>query len=120
MLAEIRRLRGTKSGSSESAPRSTSPSYPPDRDSLFRLLTENSRDVITRHAADSTLLYVSPAVHSFLGYAPEDLLGRSAMELVSEDDVDLLRAAVVEALKHGKDDFSVEHKMRRIDHRNTR
>lgn len=113
---EVRRLSCASRPPSDGPPNGTAtPSYPPDRDSLFRLLTENSRDVITRHAADGTLLYVSPAVTSLLGYAPEDLWGRSALEFVSVDDAALLRAAIIDSLRNGRDEFTVEHKLQRKD-----
>src|SRR5215468_12439327 len=54
----------------------------------LRALLQYSSDVITVLAVDGTVLYNSPAVHPVLGYAPEELLGRSAFEFVHPDDVD--------------------------------
>ena len=53
----------------------------------YRLLADNSTDVIIRIAPDSTMLYVSPACRSF-GYEPEELVGRKTVELVHPDDVE--------------------------------
>ena len=44
------------------------------KEERFRLLAENSSDVISRQAIDGTFLYVSPASISILGYSPEQLL----------------------------------------------
>jgi diguanylate cyclase (GGDEF)-like protein/PAS domain S-box-containing protein len=52
----------------------------------FRLLAENSSDVITRKAIDGTFLYVSPASLAILGYPPEQLLGTKIGEYVHPDD----------------------------------
>ncbi len=53
----------------------------------FRLLAENSTDMITRHSPDGTYLYVSPACTTLLGYVPDDLIGHSAYEFIHPDDV---------------------------------
>ena len=45
-----------------------------ERESQFRLLAENSSDIISRHDTNGTFLYVSPACLSILGYAPEELI----------------------------------------------
>ena len=52
----------------------------------FRLLAENSTDMISRHSSDGTYLYVSPACRSLLGYAPEELIGHSAYEFIELED----------------------------------
>ncbi|MBS1665787.1 MAG: response regulator [Bacteroidetes bacterium] len=53
----------------------------------FRLLAENSEDLISVHAADGTMWYLSPSVTSVLGYEVEDLLGKSAIQYVHPDDL---------------------------------
>ncbi|HTY38087.1 MAG TPA: PAS domain S-box protein, partial [Bacteroidota bacterium] len=57
-----------------------------ERERQFRLLAENSTDMISRHDLDGRYLYVSPACRTLLGYSPEEMLGRSAYELVHEED----------------------------------
>jgi PAS domain S-box-containing protein len=52
----------------------------------YRLLAENTTDVIVRAALDGTLLYVSPSCRAF-GYEPEELIGRRAEEHVHPDDL---------------------------------
>ncbi|MBN1532373.1 MAG: PAS domain S-box protein [Spirochaetes bacterium] len=52
----------------------------------FRLLAENSTDMISRHAPDGSYLYASPASRVLLGYEPEELAGRSAFDFVHPDD----------------------------------
>jgi PAS domain S-box-containing protein len=53
----------------------------------YRLLAENTSDVIVRTALDGTLLYVSHACRA-MGYEPEDLIGTPATRLVHPDDLD--------------------------------
>jgi PAS domain S-box-containing protein len=56
-------------------------------DERFRLLAENSTDVIGRVAADQRLLYVSPACRTVYRYEPEEMVGRFAYEFIHPDDV---------------------------------
>jgi diguanylate cyclase (GGDEF)-like protein/PAS domain S-box-containing protein len=53
----------------------------------FRSLTENALDVIHVINPDGTTRYVSPSITRLLGYAPEELVGRSSEKLVHPDDV---------------------------------
>jgi PAS domain S-box-containing protein len=57
----------------------------------FRLMAENSTDMISRHAPDGTYLYASPACRRILGYEPEELLGHSAYEWVHPEDFGTVR-----------------------------
>ncbi|SIN72893.1 PAS domain S-box-containing protein [Singulisphaera sp. GP187] len=52
----------------------------------YRLLAENSTDMISRHDPDGTYLYISPACRALVGYEPEELIGRSPYEFVHSDD----------------------------------
>jgi PAS domain S-box-containing protein len=47
-----------------------------EREALYRLLAENSSDIISRVAFDGRRSYVSPACSSVLGYEPEELAGQ--------------------------------------------
>ncbi len=57
-----------------------------ERESQFRLLAENSSDIISRHDINGTFLYVSPACQNILGYAPEELIGQSVLSYIHPDD----------------------------------
>ena len=52
----------------------------------FRLLAENSEDIISVHAADGTIWYLSPSVNKVLGYDVDEIIGRSILEYVHPDD----------------------------------
>ncbi len=53
----------------------------------FRLLAENSTDMISRHTPDGIYIYVSPACYALLGYHPHEMLGQSVYELLHPDDL---------------------------------
>jgi PAS domain S-box-containing protein len=52
----------------------------------FRLLAENSEDIISVHAADGTVWYLSPSVANVLGYDVDEVMGRSILDYVHADD----------------------------------
>jgi diguanylate cyclase (GGDEF)-like protein/PAS domain S-box-containing protein len=52
----------------------------------FRLLAENSSDVIMRLARDGGVLWVSPSVTPVLGWLPADCSGRDASEFFASED----------------------------------
>jgi PAS domain S-box-containing protein len=58
-----------------------------DSEARFRLLAENSTDMISRHDMQGVYLYVSPACRALLGYEPEELIGHSAFEFIHPDDI---------------------------------
>lgn len=53
----------------------------------FRSLIENASDIILILDAEAVLTYVSPSVKRILGYIPEQVVGKSAFEFVSPEDL---------------------------------
>ncbi len=52
----------------------------------FRLLAENSEDIISVHAADGAVWYLSPSVTNVLGYEVDELIGSAIIDYVHPDD----------------------------------
>ena len=52
----------------------------------FRLLAENSTEVVFRGSPDSRVEWVSPSVTEVLGFEPFELLGLTSSELVTPED----------------------------------
>ena len=67
----------------------------------FRLLAEQSSDMVTRIGLDNTLLYVSPACARITGWSAEELLGTSALAGIHPDDMERVGQAIA-ALKNGE------------------
>ncbi len=57
-----------------------------EREKRFRMLIENSSDGILLIAADGALKYASPATARLLGYAPGELIGQDAFQIIHPDD----------------------------------
>jgi two-component system, NarL family, sensor histidine kinase ComP len=58
----------------------------------FRLLAENSLDMISRIKPDGTRIYISPAYKTTLGYEPEELIGKSDDAFIHPRDAHILES----------------------------
>lgn len=65
----------------------------------YRLLAENSTDIISRQTLTGVFLYVSPACQSLLGYHIEEMIGQPIFDYIYPEDLPAVQAA----LQPGKD-----------------
>lgn len=77
----------------------------------FRLLAENSTDIISRHTPEGIYLYASPSCHQLLGYTPEDLIGHLAYEFFHPDDVAQIKKSHA-AILDSPTTYTVDYRMR--------
>ncbi|MCP8967696.1 PAS domain S-box protein [Ectobacillus ponti] len=59
----------------------------------YRILAENSADMLCRISADGYILYVSPACKRLLGYEPHELTGRKVSSLLHPEELDMVRGS---------------------------
>jgi PAS domain S-box-containing protein len=86
-----------------------------EREEHFRRLIENAHDITCILDADGTMSYLSPSVLRVLGYAPEELVGRNAFDLIHADDADGVRGAIRSVLlEPGATGYS-EYRFRHAD-----
>ena len=71
-----------------------------ESEARYRFLTEHSTDMLSRHAADGTTIFASPACFSMLGYTPGELVGNSMFEYCHPDDLEAMRAATARLIGH--------------------
>ncbi len=70
-----------------------------DSEARFRLLAENSTDMIMRHSLEGIHLYASPACEAILGYTPAEMMGHSAYEFFHPDDISSLERLHIQTLQ---------------------
>ena len=59
----------------------------------YRLIVENSQDIIFTLNATGEFVYVSPSIKNVLGYTQEQLIGRHYLSLVHPEDAPIIQAA---------------------------
>ncbi|MPZ39091.1 MAG: PAS domain S-box protein [Rhizobiales bacterium] len=78
----------------------------------YRLLARNMTDVITRHARNGTVQFVSPAAEPLFGARVTDLLGHGLFDRVHVADRPAYLTALADSASHG-DGRSVEFRVRK-------
>ncbi|MDX2191921.1 MAG: PAS domain-containing protein [Gemmatimonadales bacterium] len=68
-----------------------------DSEARLRLLAENMRDLVCRHAADGRFTYISPSSAEVVGWRPEELAGRDPYDFIHPEDVARVRREATDA-----------------------
>ncbi len=55
----------------------------------YRLLAENSSDIISKQTTAGIITYISPSCKSVLGYDPNEMLGKNSSDFIHADDLPL-------------------------------
>jgi PAS domain S-box-containing protein len=82
----------------------------------YRFLAEHASDLLSRQAADGTILYASPVCLPLLGYSPRELIGSTIFEYCHADDLEAVRAASARLLGHERQE-TLTYRVRRRDGR---
>jgi PAS domain S-box-containing protein len=77
----------------------------------YRLMADNSTDIITRQTPEGIYLYVSPACQTLLGYQPDELVGHSIYELFHPEDVAAMQKSYATILKQ-PDTYTFSYRIR--------
>ncbi|MGN7456104.1 PAS domain S-box protein [Paenibacillus pasadenensis] len=82
----------------------------------YRLITETSPDLITRHKGDRQVefTFLSPSVEKLLGYKAEELLGRTVLPYVHPDDLQRVQGYIEQQLQADSSQ-TVEYRFLRKD-----
>ncbi len=85
-----------------------------ERDQLFKIISENTVDMIALVDGDNRRLYNSPAYQKLLGYSPDELRATSSIEQIHPDDRPQVLNAAEKARQSGRGE-RVEYRMRHKD-----
>ncbi|RED97422.1 PAS domain S-box protein [Marinoscillum furvescens] len=83
-----------------------------EKEELFRLLSENSQDLICLHQPDGTYKYLSPSVKDILGYEQDELVGEDPYNYMHPEDVDRLRQLPHKQTLDGQEVSGVEYRLK--------
>ena len=85
----------------------------------YRLLAENSTDLISRETPEGVYAYASPACTALLGYDAEELVGKSRWRFIHPDDRALFELATSDSPDSGHSQgattYTVQYRMRHKD-----
>jgi len=81
----------------------------------FRALVENSSDTLLLIDAEGRITYLSPSSERHLGWAPEQVVGRSIFDFLHTEDRDLVGARLVETLGHPGTPISAQVRFHHAD-----
>lgn len=63
-----------------------------ERDRLFRMLAEQTSDIVSMGNAGGVLAYVSPSIRRSLGYSPDEVIGRTFYDFQHPEDTERFKA----------------------------
>lgn len=81
----------------------------------YRLLIENSHDVIYTISADGVFIFVSPAWTALLGHPVDRVVGQPFQQFVHPDDVPACMAFLKSVIETGQRQEGVVYRIRHID-----
>ncbi|HOV62687.1 MAG TPA: PAS domain S-box protein [Spirochaetia bacterium] len=81
----------------------------------YRLLAENSSDLICLHDPDNTFRFVSPSCRDMTGYEPEELIGKKPYDFFHPDDQLQVWAQAYRAVKSEGKPPSIQYRFRKKD-----
>jgi PAS domain S-box-containing protein len=81
----------------------------------FRALIEKSSDIITIVGQDGNVRFISPSSETVLGYTPDEMIGKSQMELIHPDDREIAATRIAEQLATPNALAHTEMRVRRKD-----
>lgn len=85
-------------------------------EALYKLLAENSTDIIAIVGADGLVKYISQAIQAVCGYAPEDVVGTAGLDIIQPVDFDHFSSTLTQARTDAQP-FQVSFHARRKDGR---
>lgn len=69
---------------------------------LYKLITENSSDMIKVYSKDKKIIYASPSHEKGIGYTPEQLVGKDVYDIIFPEEREHFRSMVQKLIKTGE------------------
>lgn len=71
---------------------------------MYRLLADNTVDLVCLHNLDTTFEYISPSIMKLMGYTPEELIGQFPMQYVHPKDLELIQHSFTSFISESEDE----------------
>ena len=86
-----------------------------EKDSLYRLVSENSSDLIAIHEPDGRYKFVAPSSKDLIGYKASELIGKNPYDFIHKEDIPRLQQGPHSATLDGEAVQKVEYRFRKKD-----
>jgi PAS domain S-box-containing protein len=73
---------------------------------LYRLLANNTIDIVCLHNNDTTFKYISPSITTLLGYTPEELIGHSPLDYANPSEVEDIKYKLYDFISDKLNDYA--------------
>ncbi len=83
------------------------------KESLYKLVSENSSDLIAIHDTDGLYKFVSPSASDILGFNSDELVGKSPYDFIHKDDVIKLQEGPHQETLSGSGVQNVEYRIKK-------
>lgn len=84
-----------------------------DTEEYYRLITEHTTDMISKHDAHGVFVFVSPASIRLVGYTPDELIGLNSYDFFHPDDLEDIQKShktIIETLTTYTVEYRFKHK----------
>lgn len=81
----------------------------------YRLLAENSADLICTHTENGDFEFVSPSIFALAGYKPTDLAGRSPLSFVHPDDARMFSIGISQQAEQTGDSPPIQYRFKKAN-----
>ncbi|MFY0599011.1 MAG: PAS domain S-box protein [Cyclobacteriaceae bacterium] len=85
------------------------------KESLFKLVSENSSDVIALHEPNGIYKFISQSSKDLLGYDSEEMIGKNPYDFIHPDDISRLQEGAHKSTLDGESVQKVEYRLRKKD-----
>ncbi|MGG3467617.1 PAS domain S-box protein [Neobacillus pocheonensis] len=69
---------------------------------LYKLITENTTDMIKVYSKDKKIIYASPSHEKAIGYTPEQLVGKDVYDIIPPEEIARFETMVQNLIKTGE------------------
>ncbi len=115
LIAELSELRKKNAALKESLALQNSGEALWESEQKYRLLIENSHDIIYTLSLEGIFTFVSPSWTALLGHEVDQIVGKQVQEFIHPDDISVCLALFRKVVKTGQRESGVEYRMRHID-----
>ncbi|MEO9804190.1 MAG: PAS domain S-box protein [Reichenbachiella sp.] len=85
------------------------------KESLYKLVSENSQDLIALHEPDGTYKFISLSCKDLIGYDPVEMVGKSPYDFIHPEDVLKLKEEPHQKTLQGHSVEKVEYRLKKKD-----